>query len=114
MKYRAFNNGLQVQHMEDSYVAQTGEVLFDHFPTAAELTAAFPQYASAINAVNLAWKASAALRDSNDVVLRHLEAGVALNGAWKAYRAKLRSLVNGGAGASDKGVPAQPPIPNGV
>jgi len=45
--YRAFNNGLSVQNVPDDYQAQSGDVLFDHNPTSADLGAAFEGYAAA-------------------------------------------------------------------
>jgi hypothetical protein len=44
--YRYFNNGLSFTACESDYVAQSGEAVFADTPTAADLAAAFPDYAS--------------------------------------------------------------------
>lgn len=52
MPYIAWNNGISVQWHDPSenYQLAAGQVPFDHWPSAADLAAAFPGYAAALAA----------------------------------------------------------------
>ena len=110
------NNGLSFRAVDDDYVAQTGEVLFEDYATPDELTAAFSGYAVAIAKLNRApfiASAQAALDKSDTTVLRCYSAGVAVPSAWQTYRAALRAIVSGSDTTSTT-LPITPAYPSGT
>lgn len=91
MAYYATNNGMTVIACDSDYIVNAGEVLFEDFPTAEQLTVAFTGYTAAVIAANLAPKITAALAKSDMVAMRCLKAGVPFPPEWQTYVTALRS-----------------------
>ena len=116
MKYCYSNNGLSISSVDDSYVAQSGEILFDEIQTPTELTAAFTGYAALAAVVARApvvALAQTALNETDRVMLRCAKAGVTFPSAWQTYTQELRDIVNGTDSTSTT-LPSTPAYPAGT
>jgi len=119
--YAFFNNGLSGGAVEDDYVAKSGEVLFGQYPTADELSAEFPQYASLKQGGDLIGQARKALTDTDHIFYQVQEA--ILIGSTTAtspdvvafleWRRDVRLIVRKDSNASTS-LPTQPPKPAGI
>jgi hypothetical protein len=93
-----------------------GEVQFDHWPTDAELAAAFPSYVAPPSAAWLAHQAQAqALLDKSDMtIIRCAENGVPVPATWAAYRKALRVISGATTGDPTQVLPTAPAFPAGT
>ena len=91
MKYCYQNNGTGWHSVDDDYTAQTGEVLFDHEPTATELSAAFSGYAAAVKSQKLT-ELNAWLETSKSTVRNSISDLYLADGTSATMDSKLSSL----------------------
>jgi len=106
MNYAYSNNGLSFRSVGSGYVAASDEVLFNDIATPAELTAAFPAYASATAAVELAAQAAAALAAGLTIISTGTPA---LNAAYAVDRLSQMDII-----AIETSINAGKGFPNGA
>lgn len=108
--YSDHGRAFEWREPKDGVRADKGEVAFVAHPSEAELLAAFPQRAATVKAAALVKPARQALDATDNVVLRCLEAGLAVPAEWRAYRKALRDIVAGRADPANP-MPVQPAFP---
>ena len=127
MAFRHVQDAIPAVHDEEgnllkeaipAYVAKDGEVLFTDTPTADQLTAAFPNYASRVAhsaRLPLIASAQAALDKSDTTVMRCYSASpqVAVPTEWTTYRSELRQIING-TDTTSVSLPITPAYPAGT